>query len=380
MIKKLCPIALAALLLLTLAAGEASSAGNENNAVEELLADFSSLMETREKMYSVLDEMYSALSAYAESGDYETLTQARIACSQTILQLRKMQAPSMRMTDDSILILMDQGVEVDGLEAEFYATKKAIQAQVKEAEQLEMTLREGVYQQSLLEDMKQRLNLNVKLLKSSASNDCFAINYLLFPLADNSSVQQFWSSLAAAWPHIGGTGNGWMQSQEDIVEKTITNQNEMINLVNDYETAKKGNAENKNGNSEPVQNLFSISDLADINIIKNMPTVIPAPEWNRQEAVSLWADTKADEKIPHSVTWAFHSVSSEDFIRYNGLLKSTCEENESLSGSNETGWKASYAVDGSVFSIRWEPDGSAFLTYDPTQMTVEAKWYSDYIR
>lgn len=375
--KKIISLLLAALLLLPLAG---CLAGAENAPLEELLADFSSLLDSREQLYTLQEDLYSALKAFLEENDYPSLLRARLACSRTVQALQGFTVPQMQLTDQAILELMRRGVEIDGLEAEFDSVRDSLSDFLTDARMFEADLYRSVYQTSLTRVMAQRLAASRGLMDCSAAHDRFAVNYLLSPLAQESAVQEFWQALAGRWPIIGAGSEGWIKSQAEIAEKTISNQ-DMISLENGNFArlakefslySKRMEAAYQEKDAEAIQ--------ADLNVIDALPAAAPQPEgWPGWESAALEIQALDENGLPAYWTRRIKGVSLEAFMAYCRKLEAAGGEEAALEGSDEAGWTASFSFGGSPLLLTWTPDGSASVGCDPRELALTAEWYLEYL-
>ena len=348
--------------------------------VDELLADYAALLDAKEQLYTLQQEMVNALEAFVEENDYASLTRARIVCNSTVQQMKAFVLPEMRMSDDTIVALIQKGLELDGLEAEFVAMATDLNDFLNNAEAFETDLYEYVNQDNLLQIMRQRVASIKELLTYHISHDCFALNYLLSPLKDEPAVQRFRQELALRWPLTGSNKESWIESQTEIIEKAATNLQIISSLKNNDKLLMKEyhQATDRIRAALLSEDAQSVQKEMGIQKIEGQPTTVVNPtDWlNWEHAVIITKEQTSDKSgLPSLVMKQTKSVSLDAFMDYYKSLTSVYTENTPMEGSDETGWKAEFVINGAAFTLEWNPDETVSVSYDPHVLTMESEWY-----
>ncbi len=362
--KPLCFLIIFMLLFLQLPCGLADEAVD----TAPLLAEFSSLAQAKEQLYSIETEMYKAVLQFVISNDYDSLLAARMVCSQAVRDIRAFEPPEMTLSDSMILYYLKNGVEVDGLEAEFLSLRREASNFLAEAEALEACLYTAVYRVSSLPQLAALASSVKQLLDSSAVYDAYAVEYLLSPLAQEEKVQQFKHELGVYMPEE------WLDAEPDQRSAAIQ---QKIGQLSAAERIVQNNylllSDTQDDLGSP-----SASQADDVNIIQGMPAMIPSPDWPGGETAALQpAEGQTASGAPVLMTRSFSNVTMEDFRAYYAFLASMGLGSFRFSDGGDAE-KSAITLEGGSFTVSRTPDGQASAVYDPQVYSLEPAWYVQY--
>ncbi|HIU34304.1 MAG TPA: hypothetical protein IAB02_07055 [Candidatus Pullichristensenella excrementigallinarum] len=350
----------------------------EESGVEELLENLGALLDTREELYALQTDVYDAIEEFCQQNDYSSLLYAREICSLAILETQAMIEPTFELSDEAFSYLIESGIETDAVEAEMVSAALKVDEVGVSMMEFEDLLYSDVYQKSTVEILGRKVAVYREIYALDARYDGYFLNYLLIPLEDDPAVLDFWEGIPERWPHIGENLPEWGEDQGDLELRTIElfeeyegylDQNNQI--VGEQELEKERLSALLQEGGEALQE--------QINVIKDMPEMLPYPEVWGQAALAqiLLEDSASEGQNGSSMMIVNFDVSEEMYDAYIDVLiaggaQVLAEEEEA--DERSTAFQA--GPDGNAFiTYYWGEEQQACLMYDSRQFSAEANWY-----
>lgn len=372
---------LTALLLALVLALTAVPALAAPTPVEELCGAIAVLMDFHEQVYAVRQRSLEAVERFLAARDYPTLVEARIVCHESLRALEAIPLPALEMSDAAFLNLMGRGVDTATLEVYYEDPKLYIDtATIEIANQRDM-LYVDVYFVEEQQSIVTAVEGDARRLRLECGNDALVINALLQPLKGDAAADALWAEVKTRWPMIGQQQKDWLSEEQaigDAFAETIAG----FEALEDAASAALGE---QTYELERYEADILAGDLeaqrARIVPIDGMPPALPLPlsGWLLPWTMEVHAD--ADRTgLPETLILRDVNVTPAMVFDYAGQLVGAGAWLYERSGSDEEGWKVVVVYAGHVLLIRWYPDGSVMLGYDPRELSLEAPVYVTYTR
>lgn len=346
----------------------------ETAAVDAFLTQLSALMDTREAIYAQKRETLRAVGDFCDQRDYPSLLAARIACSDGVAELRKLTLPTMELSDEALMELMQMGVEVDTLEIEIRAMDTILTGEIDAMFMIQSMLYTAAYQNSQMDTLRDWVSLCEKRLDLDRAYDCSLLNVLLLPLTDNPAAMAFWNELDSRWPIICEARPAWEQDLTTLLKNADALMNEYAALAGEMSSALGRDAYDYG----QFTNNMLLGDWeamkSDAHAISDMPIMVPLPlDWLYPGTMSL--SVIHDESGTDWLIMKEEGVSLTSFNNYIDLLTGLNIVEYQRDGSDEAGWTSILVGVPSPIVLRWMPGDIATAAYDCEQITLESYYY-----
>ena len=364
-------LCLAFALLLMIAASLPARAEQTEDAVDRLLDQLAMYFDLREQIHGILKACYQQVGAFYQREDYAPLVRARLACSEASQKIRDQEPPEMSLDAAFLLSLMQRKVNPNGLEDKARGIQDTLQSEIKNLFRLENHLySSAIFFKDGRKTGKKLIDSMAEKLSLEARYDCYWLNDLLLPLADDPRIVGFWNSMPARWPLTAQYRQEWIDTSALLAEKGMAILEDKEKTLDEISVAFGTNAfyiQRYTQDGETVE--------ADFQWISGMPPAIPLPEfWYQSENRSLHAnsDDTGGEGLPDSLIWIIPDVSSEQFLSYISQLSEIGLEGE-LTDSGQDSWKIALTIDGISRIVMHRTNGNILIAYYPNQLTMEAR-------
>lgn len=346
--------------------------------LELLMAHLSPVLDSYEQLYTTQQNTLQAFESYVLQLSYAPLLEARITCDEAVHTLSLAEAPVLSISDESLLALMALGVETDGLESMYSSLAASLQTGQTTVAMYESLLYSAVYQKSQLDTLRNWLAIGQVQLSADMTTQGYMLNALLLSCGDSQAAKEVWDTLPRRWPKLASALPPWESDQDRLVEGIIAS-------LNDYLDAAVNQSYSTIGAdtyaSEQYSQIVGDNDqeaLHDDHMpISDMPFMLPLPDyWSTPDTTRLYADVISEETgLPAFLTLCGHGVELEDYLAYMDFLISAGVPLYRQEGSDEEGWKHTFAIGGEPMVYTWSPTGYAAASCDPGVLSLEGMVY-----
>ncbi len=361
----------AAALLLLIAAVLPVRAEQTKDTVDRLLDQLAMYFDLQEQIHGSLQLCYQKVDAFWQQEDYASLVRARLACSEASRKLRDQEPPELTLDSAFLLSLMQLKADPSGLEDKALDIQNTLQSGINRLFLLEGFLHSiAIHLKDGRKTGKELIDSMAESLSLEASFDCYWLNDLLLPLADDPRIIGFWNNLPARWPLTAQYRHEWIDTSALLAEKGMEIL-EGMEITLDKISAAFGM------NEYFIQRYAQDSEAvkADFQWITGMPPAIPLPDfWYQSKNRSLHAnsDDTGGDGLPDSLIWRIPDVSSEQFLAYVSQLSDLGLEGE-LTGTEQDGWKITFTGNENSRFVMHRTNGTVLIAYFPNELTMEAR-------
>ena len=362
-------ICLAVTLVMLAAAAIPARAEKGENAVDRMLDQVAVFFDAQEQIGTRLRASYQKAGAFFERGDYASLTQARLACSEALENLRGFELPRLALSEAEMLSLMQLNVEAIGLEDKESELQSTLQTAMDRLAALEGFLYSASIHAANGRKTGTWLAGSMEgALSQESSFSCLWLNDLLLPLAGDDRISAFWNSLPARWPMIAEQRQEWISDPALLMDRGVAVLEEMEKTLDEISAA-------YGRNDFDLQRYAQDSKAfaEDFMQVTGMPETVPLPDfWYASGGRSLHAgsDDPGGEELPGTLIWHIPDVFSDRFLAYADQLAEAGFE-KTVTGSAQEGWKATMTAGGKVLLMVWQTNGDVMIAYDPKGLTLE---------
>lgn len=372
--KILCVWILAALLLT-----EAMSVMADSVSTAELLMEqIANLMDVREQVYEIRNNVLRSLFDFCEKNDYPSLLEARVACGDAVRALQNVPSPTLTLSDEELAGLMRAGVETDVLEMEILSLDSAIAGAIDNMVMYKTLLYSAVYQRSQQDTLSNWYSIGEKKMELDTQYDCCLMNVLLLPFTGQAEIDAFWKEIPQRWPAIGGGMHEWENECSVLNENTNALLNGIEELISEASAVDGRNAYAVEQYTEKIARNDIEALKEDTRLISEMPTMVPLPDgWLMPVTLSIYGyrDETQTDALLDTVILCDNAVSLLDFMEYIGYLSSIGAVVYSQAGGGEEGWQYVLTIGGHALALYWYPEQRALVSYDPRYLTLETTAY-----
>ncbi len=359
---------LAALLLFCAAAGPSRAEGQD--AVSALLDQLAGFMDAREQLQEWLEDCSAKTGDFYARRDYPSLARARLACSETLENLRQFEAPRMALNEEVLDVLIRMKTEVIELDDQAWMIRNML------ADGISRTAAEELFLHSALTCREEGLDAGEKMnslmkkgLSLEAEYTCNWLNSLLLPLSDDPRIDDFWNSLPDRWPRIARHRQPWVSDAALSMEAGLGMLNEAETLA-DERTAAAGM------NTYNIQRILQDPEAREEEFrLPGSPSgILPLPSfWMESEGKRLEPDSSytGGEEPPAMLTWYIPEVSAAQYTEYIRQLTGRGFQAE-VTGSEQDGMKAAVIYGGKPALIYWS-GGKVFIACHTDDFSMELR-------
>lgn len=354
-----------------LTAAESSSAANE------LLIQLTALMDVHEEIYEIRSEALQAVAQFCEQNSYPSLLHARIACDEAMRKLQQMVVPTLTLSDETMLELIRWNVETDALEAEFGNLQVMIEREADDVCMFKVLLYDVTYQVSQQGTLQDWLTLSEETTALNQMYDGLFINNLLLPIV-SQTIEEFWCSIPNRWPQLGSKLPQWETDQSVIWSEANEVLKHLEALIGEASAVLGRDAYAVERFADHMTDADMEALVADLNVISDMPTMLPLPEkWLMPEASAIYAsyDEIQGDEMPEGLIFYDANVPLEAFLDYVEMLSSCGVSLYQQQGSDAEGWRDILIINNHVLALYWYPNQTAMVAYDPRYLTLEPLTY-----
>lgn len=377
-------IALLLLVFLATAAyGSSLAAPDSFAALSDALTGY---LSARGSASDLIISVCDRVEAFLDTPSYENLLKARVRCDEACRAAAAEIRPSSFdvFTDEDILFLGMNGIEMDAVEAEMGSQSDLVVNTVTPLAQMRSYLYDDAYDESAWSWLRNLTAIQRETARLDAAQAALFVNYLLVPVKDESFVAALWGSLPALCPVLDDRDYAWSDDQNSLQAKSWENYaeyEEILAALNNLITRQEGMLTQAQAGENTAKR---------IRVFDDIPPMLPLPvDWLFPEPFitdpELQEQSGISEAVNVSMDYAFYREDAHDQFKYilkidTGAMREQVEAYTGLlaefgaelnkTETTDTGVTWYFTYRNSVFLVSWEPDLS-FIMYYPEQLSFE---------
>lgn len=363
--KKLVSLFLALLMALQLLPAMAGTVTAET----QLLEQFALILDVRETVYAAYDRVLTAVDRFLQERTYETLVEARIVCDEALDALADVEVPAFAMSDDALIDLIGRGVDTSAMEIYASDLDECIGDACVEIISFKNILYLDVFLASEQERTQRTCERVRRQLEVESTYDTMFVNAILMPLTGQAATDAFVAAMPGRWPVTCAHQQPWTTSEADL-------RNSIDALMTEYEAMASEAAADLGEATYAVENFAgTLTDAeairADVIPVSGMPVMLPLPAgWLLPWTMTNVAD--ADRTgLPETLILRDAEVTLQMFFDYGALLEDYGATVYKRTGSDGEGWTLAMVKDARVLLMKWYPDNTVAVGYDPRGLSLE---------
>ena len=314
-----------------------------------------------------------AVRQFISDGQYESLLQARILCSEVMALTGESIVPENPFDSFDAEVLNELGVDAGNTGILTGMCRGA----ESDARIMISFCMQYLFQDYCYTDLGNMINAYTEgceqYFRSVGRMQPLLARIILDGLWEEPVMVELWASIPENWPVPGenlpentdfeNIQTLFLEENDRTALAYEDSQNQLNSCLSVLQEKEDSIAA---GNYEPIRSVFDLPG--------SLPPIVPLPDmWFDTERVLLQTEGSGTRgKIPEEAVLSVLMTDREEYAGFMNLMLPMIAEGTALEGSKQDGWHCE--VRNNLFSFRseWDPGtGTAFFRYDPSGMTLE---------
>ena len=343
-------------------------------AESKLLIELFELLKINEEVYSIILQLLDYTEAYGQDNSWSSLLKARAIASATLIAIRQMELPTLDLTEDEIILFMDEGVEVNALQREFEALQSWLSSKDDTASLFCYTLEDDVFMKASVEDaIPAMTKFYREYFVLEYRYMCYFANYMLVQI-DSVDIWQSWID---QFPYMAACADVCYQETSKLEEVT----GQLLDEMEILQTRMGSFLGTSEYTLEIVQDAVGTGNWEalqrEINEMADVPGYFPIPDW-LPDVVNLYlvTDLETQEKrlvnagdelnsVPSACYISCGAISLDDVTAYGDYLAQWDIETYGTWNEAKDTWQLLANSGSSTMMIEWTKDETLLYLTEP---------------